>query len=249
MSDGLAANNQPANSDDAAAATLSTADDAQVVADSAEAKAALEAAAATAKATADAAAAEKAAADAKAETDRRAALTQEQRDAEDKAKADAEKTKSKAPEKYEFKAPEGVALDAEFVTALEQKAKDLGLSQEAAQELYDLGVKAALKDRDSFTAKVTETQASWLAAAQADKEFGGDQLAANMAIAKKALDFATPEFKAMLNQSKLGNHPEVVRFMFRIGKAMSEDGFVRGEVNRERDTSDEGRAARLYGKK
>mgnify|MGYP000700477353 CR=1 FL=1 len=47
------------------------------------------------------------------------------------------------------------------------------------------------------------------------------------AVAKKALDtFGTPEFRTLLNESGLGNHPEMIRMMFRAGKAISEDKFV-----------------------
>jgi hypothetical protein len=52
-----------------------------------------------------------------------------------------------------------------------------------------------------------------------------------LSIAKKALDqFATPEFKSFLEESRLGNNPEVIRFMLRVGKAVSEDRFVGGST-------------------
>jgi hypothetical protein len=48
-------------------------------------------------------------------------------------------------------------------------------------------------------------------------------------VAKKALDaFGTAELRSLLNESGLGNHPEVIRFMFRAGKAISEDSMVTG---------------------
>jgi hypothetical protein len=62
-----------------------------------------------------------------------------------------------------------------------------------------------------------------------DKEFGGDKLSENLGVAKKALDaFGTAELRSLLNQSGLGDHPEVIRFMYRAGKAISEDRFVGG---------------------
>jgi hypothetical protein len=46
---------------------------------------------------------------------------------------------------------------------------------------------------------------------------------------RKARDqFATPEFVPFLNESKLGNHPEMLRAFYRIGQAISQDGFVPG---------------------
>ena len=248
----------------AAATTLAAGDDPALAGTTPDDKAAAEALAkkeaddaAAAQTTNDKAAADKKAADDAAEATRRAALTQEQREAEDKIAADkkaaddAAAAKAKGvPEKYELKLPEGVTLDAEITTAFEAKAKALGLTQKDAQELYDLGAQVTAKNMASMTAQVSQTQASWLAAAQADKEFGGESLVANMAVAKKALSFATPEFKTMLNESKLGNHPEIIRFMYRIGKAMSEDGYVASSAGSgNRDTSLEGRAARIYGDK
>ena len=62
-----------------------------------------------------------------------------------------------------------------------------------------------------------------------DAEIGGDKLPENLAVARKALEtFGTPELKALLNESGLGNHPEVIRFFYRSGKAISEDRVIRG---------------------
>lgn len=248
----------------AATNTLAAGDDPAAAGQTADEKAAAAALAttqaaeaATAKAAADKVVADKKTADDAAEVTRRAALTDDQRKAEDKTAADkkaaddAAALKAKGvPEKYVLNLPEGVTLDAEITTAFEAKAKALGLTQKDAQELYDLGAKVTAKNMAAMTAQVSQTQASWLAAAQADKEFGGESITANMAVAKKAMTFATPEFKTMLNESKLGNHPEVIRFMYRIGKAMSEDGYVASATGTgNRDTSDAARAARIYDKK
>ena len=63
--------------------------------------------------------------------------------------------------------------------------------------------------------------------------------------AKKAFDqFGTPELKTFLNDTGLGNHPELVRWAFRVGGALSEDGIVKG---RQGDgTSSDDLAAILY---
>ena len=67
--------------------------------------------------------------------------------------------------------------------------------------------------------------------ARADKEFGGEKLDENLAIAKTALDkFATPEFTKLLNDTGLGNHPEVLRVFVRAGKAISPDSVIPGKA-------------------
>lgn len=132
-----------------------------------------------------------------------------------------------APEKYEFKPSEdGIEFDASVLASFSEVAKELNLPQEAAQKVLDkMGPVIAARQAEQVQAIKTE----WLTTSQADKEFGGDKLGENLAVAKKALDaFGTPELRTLLQESGMGNHPEVVRFMFRAGKAISEDGFVAG---------------------
>jgi hypothetical protein len=135
-----------------------------------------------------------------------------------------EPAKVGAPDKYEFKAPDGQAFDAAVIEAYSAVAKELNLTQESAQKMLDrLG--PVLADRQSQ--QMESMRANWLEAARADQEFGGAKLGENMAVAKKALDtFGSPALRELLNESGIGNHPEVVRFFFRAGKAISEDTFV-----------------------
>lgn len=143
------------------------------------------------------------------------------------AKTEGEQGKPEgAPEKYEFKAPEGKEFDPAVIGQFSELAKELNLSQDAAQKILDkMGPTLASRQVEAIEAARTE----WANASTTDKEFGGDKLTENLAVAKKALDsFGTPELRSLLNQSGLGNHPEVIRFMYRAGKAISEDGFVPG---------------------
>lgn len=129
-----------------------------------------------------------------------------------------------APEQYEFVIPEGSTMDAEGLEAFSEVAKELNLSQDAAQKVIDKMAPAmAARQVEAIEAVKTE----WAEGSRADKEFGGDKLNENLATAKKALDtFGTPELRTLLNESGLGNHPEVIRMMYRAGKAISEDRFV-----------------------
>jgi hypothetical protein len=149
--------------------------------------------------------------------------------AEEKAAADKKAAENTAPEKYELKAPEGMTLDAEILGEFEGKARELNLSQEKAQQVTDLGIKLVQKIEARQAEAIQTAAAEWAASSSTDKEFGGDKLAENLAVSKKALDaFGTPELKTLLNESRLGNHPEVIRFMYRAGKAISEDRMVIG---------------------
>ena len=129
-----------------------------------------------------------------------------------------------APEKYEFKAPEGKNFDNEVISTYSQVARELNLSQDSAQKMLDtLGPKLAERQM----AQIDSIRQGWVDSSRIDKEFGGESLDKNMSVAKKALDtFGTPELRTVLNQSGLGNHPEIIRFFFRAGKSISEDGYV-----------------------
>ena len=77
-----------------------------------------------------------------------------------------------------------------------------------------------------------EQQAAWVKDAKSDKEFGGEKFDQNIAVAVKAREtFGTPEFVEMLDTSGLGNHPEMVRFLFRVGSQISEGRMVAGSPN------------------
>lgn len=134
------------------------------------------------------------------------------------------------PEVYEdFAVPEGVSLDAELTTELKTLAKELGLTQTKAQQIADLGPKLMQKWEAKQAETLSATVTQWAETTRADKELGGEALDANLGVAKQALtEFGSPELKALLYQSGLGNHPEVIRLLYRAGKAISNDTTFRG---------------------
>lgn len=129
------------------------------------------------------------------------------------------------PESYEFKMPDGVELDSAAADEFTAIAKELKLDQAAAQKVADVGAKMAQRQAEAH-AKLVET---WVEQVKTDKEFGGDKLEENLGIARKALEsFGTPELRDVLNATGFGNHPEVIRAFYKMGKAVSEDRFVKG---------------------
>lgn len=122
-----------------------------------------------------------------------------------------------------FAMPEGVVADDELLGEFAGIAKELKLSQKDAQRITDVGMRMLTKQQEALR----EAQVQWAESSKTDKEFGGEQLAENLGVAKRALEaFATPELRKLLNDSGLGNHPEVIRTFVRVGKAISEDGRV-----------------------
>lgn len=131
----------------------------------------------------------------------------------------------KAPEAYEFKMPDGIELDKSAADEFSAIAKEFKLTQDQAQKVAEVGAKMVQRQQEAHQANVQ----SWIEAVKNDKEIGGEKLNENLAIARKTIEsFGTPELKDILNMTGLGNHPEIVKMAYKIGKAISEDGFVRG---------------------
>ena len=130
----------------------------------------------------------------------------------------------------DFSMPEGMELDTELLNEFKPLAKELGLDLTKAQQLVDLGSKLATKMQQQSIDGWKKQTSEWADQAKADKEIGGKDFDANLGVALAAVDkFGTPELKAILDESGFGNHPEVVKFMYRVGKAISSDtGLVNG---------------------
>lgn len=153
--------------------------------------------------------------------------TAEQIAAEAKAEAD----KNAVPEKYEIKFGDKDA-DPAMVEAFTPVAKELGLTNDQAQKLatfHQEQVDALLASQTKVQGEAwAGVQKEWVASARADTEFGhlagGKTFDENGALIAKGLaTFGTPELNKALIDSGMGNHPEVARFFYRVGKAVSED--------------------------
>lgn len=126
---------------------------------------------------------------------------------------------------YEFQAREGMSLDEVATGEWGAVAKELGLDQASAQKAVDIAAGMLQRQQEAQSNLV----ASWVEQAQTDKEFGGDKLQESLGGARKVLDtFGTPELRDVLNATGMGNHPELIRALYRINKAISEDTFVTG---------------------
>ena len=138
-----------------------------------------------------------------------------------------QETKQGAPENYEFNSKVADApqeLDSEVLNAFGDVAKELNLPQEDAQKVLD---KVAPVIQERQAKMLEQVRADWASESQSDEEFGGEALTENLNVAKQALDaFGTDAFKSLLQETGFGNHPEIIRFMYRAGKAISEDSYV-----------------------
>lgn len=140
--------------------------------------------------------------------------------------------------KYALTMPEGVSVDTELLDALGPEFKEMGLTNAQAQKLAD---KFAEVQGGRVAAHAGTPEGSWSAAAyqyykengspdawpdraKADKEIGGAKWDATVSSAGRAVNqLGTPELKDYLNKSGGGNHPELIRFMSKVGAMISED--------------------------
>jgi len=130
---------------------------------------------------------------------------------------------------YSFELPEGVEMAPETLEGLKTLAGDMKLDQEGGQKLASFGAEMFQKWEAAQAEGLATLRTEWADATRADKEIGGADLDKNLAGAKVALDkFGTPELKTLLNESGLGNHPEINRLFWKLNAQISDDALVAG---------------------
>lgn len=143
------------------------------------------------------------------------------------------------PEAYELTMPEGLSVDADLLAEATPVFKELGLTNETASKLMPFAGKLIEKASEATMAQLAESGAAqrkaWLDEAKASEDIGGGKWDATIGAAAKGLDAlgyktGTP-FRAFLNESGIGNHPDMIRIAAKLGELVSEDGeFVRADA-------------------
>ena len=148
---------------------------------------------------------------------------------ESEQEGEAEQKTEGAPESYQPFDVDGQQLSQEQLEGFASTARELGLSQESAQKMLSAMVPTARKFLvDDLVVKSKQ----WAEDTRNDPEIGGARFNENMGLATSAYKrYATPELKAILTNSGLGNHPEVIRLFCRIGKEMRQDTGVSGSAS------------------
>lgn len=144
---------------------------------------------------------------------------------------DASKGAAKEPVEYtDFKLPEGVQADEQKMADFKATASEAGLSQDQAQKLVDLYSNAVKTATDASTQLWYDTQKQWQADVLKDPEIGGANFEPMKSTVAKAIDAVGGEDAAKIrdafNYTGAGNHPDIIRFLYRLGKAIGEGGAV-----------------------
>lgn len=140
--------------------------------------------------------------------------------------------KPEVPEKYEWNKPEGFEgeLDQAAIEQFEPIAKELGLTQEQADKLVGIHAESLQKFQQQAAEQHSQQMEAWTNELKQDPEFGGANFDANLKSAQKAVkQFGSEGLIKALDETGMGNHPDLVRTFAMIGKAISEDGFVSGD--------------------
>ncbi len=135
-----------------------------------------------------------------------------------------------APETYErFALPEDIPYDEALAGEFQPIAKELNLSQKQADKLAtfygELEKRKMAEGQENFNNFTKELQKK----AMDDPEIGGKvwESEARTCVAKARDLIGGEEFKTFLEQNPLiGNHPEMLRFAYRVGKVIGEGSFV-----------------------
>lgn len=131
------------------------------------------------------------------------------------------------PDKYDLKLPDGSLLHASHVEKIATDAKALGLSQEQAQGMLNRESQLRASYVEAAQEELNQKSEAWVEEIRADKELGGAEFERTAEMSKRFIDrFADAETKQTLNDTKLGNHPGLVRMIARAAKLMSEDTMV-----------------------
>lgn len=154
------------------------------------------------------------------------------------------------PEKYELKMPEGMQVDTALLDAVTPIFKEAGITQEVAQKLADAYApviqKAGQAQHEAAMAAFDKQIEDW---GKETKAMLGPDAAKEMAPAGRLIQtFAgkdAPALRQLLNDTGLGNHPLMVKFLIAAGKAISQDKFVDGG-NMPGDNSEAAVTKRLY---
>lgn len=169
--------------------------------------------------------------------DTAATETGEVANAEEQGATEGEEAAPTTPEAYELQFSDGFVGDPATLEAATPVLKELGLNNEQAQQLVPLleqHTTRVLEAAQQAQAELINAErANWLTTAKGDAEIGGDNWDNTIITAAKALDglgfTKGSDFRKFLDESGLGNHPEMIRAFARVGAKISEDSeFPRG---------------------
>ncbi|MDR1514082.1 MAG: hypothetical protein LBS45_00170 [Synergistaceae bacterium] len=137
----------------------------------------------------------------------------------------AESQQQQAPESYEpFTAPEGFSITDEQNGELVELGKEMKLNQTQMQRLVDFGAK---KIGDGMEAMRLEIIKRWRHESEHDSEITAGIDHARRLISNIGDEKFRADFRAMINETGIGDNPLFIRFCIQTGKLLGEDAFIK----------------------
>lgn len=120
-------------------------------------------------------------------------------------------------------------LEETHVNEIVNFAKENNFSNDVANKIAEKA-NSYLSDYVKNQQAIFENEVnSWEDMIKKDKDFGGEKFQENVNFAHQVINkFASQEFKQLLNETGYGNHPELFKFIAKIGSAMKPDSFEHG---------------------
>ena len=126
-------------------------------------------------------------------------------------------------ESYEITLPETFQIDEGSVASFKQTALDSGLAPDKAQAFVNLYAKTQEAQAAKLRENAAVAQAAWVEEIGTIPDFQGERRTQALAVLGSAMkEFGSPEAAQILNDSGLGNHPAVVKYIYSMAKALSE---------------------------
>lgn len=122
-----------------------------------------------------------------------------------------------------FKLPEGFQVDEKDMGEFTNLLKEAKAPQETGQKFIDLYAREMTKLADLQQRQWQKTLDDWKNDTLADPLLGGNRFQTVLKRCGDVLnEFATPEFRQMLDVSGIGNHPEMFRFLNKVSEFVGE---------------------------
>lgn len=134
------------------------------------------------------------------------------------------------PEGYEVPLPEGMELDEEGLAAFNELGKKLEITQEQVNELAPFFAERMQKQAESVVDSIT-TQAEKQSQTWREDSLAADDIGeSGVKVAADAIKaFGSDSLKAWMDETGVGNHPELIRAFMRAGSAIAQDTLETGD--------------------
>lgn len=109
------------------------------------------------------------------------------------------------------------------------KANPNASVKDALAEAANRQARLAGEAQAAFAQQREAQMAEWGNSLKADKDFGGEKFDQNLATAIKGVEaVGSPELRALLDETGMGSHPEIVRAFWKVGQLTADAPFATG---------------------